>query len=783
MNENRPGRKFFAAIGVLLAICTGSAITMLRAVRADETYAVIIEQNFPLKMRDGVTLYADVYRPKADGKFPVLLTRTPYNKTGSTTTCQRAAADGYACVAQDVRGRFASQGEWYPFRHEMQDGYDTIEGLAHQPWSTGMIGMWGASYVGATQMLAAVTHPPHLAGLFATITASDYHEQWVYQGGAFEQWFIEEWTTGLSDDTLNRMTMQSQKPLEWVNTLPLADYPVNRPVDDKKAAPYFQDWLAHPNYDDYWKQWSIEADYSRIQVPAYHIGGWYDIFLGGTLRNFAGLKAGAGTEFARNQQRMVVEIGGHAGGGEKIGDVDFGPQANWDQTGLMLRWYDFLIKNEMNGIEKEKPVRVFTMGRNEWRDFDEWPPSGAATQRMYLHSAGKANGSTGDGSLSMTAPQADEAADKFVYNPANPVQTRGGPLCCDNSLLTAGPKEQRDIETRNDVLVYSTEPLAQDLDVTGPVSMELYVKSSAVDTDFTAKLVDVWPSGFAQNLTDGILRMRYRDSREQPANMTPGKIYKISVDLWATSNVFQAGHRLRVDISSSNYPRFDRNLNTGEVDIAHAVRKVIATNTILHDAEHPSAVVLSVVGGGTRSASTRDDASAGGWGPQEKGVAVGVTLGKPAYELGEDIPLHIAMENFAASVPILGQRPVWRPCEVVKEEVRDEMGDLVTKFYQSHTPGRDGTVTIYVCVGGGPNMLMRYPRGKVVTIERNLASEMRLPGSPGNYSVTITWAPYAGDQDSCDLCEIPKGWDLNKPYATVHATAKFRIPDPAEKQQ
>jgi uncharacterized protein len=388
--------------------------------------------------------------------------------------------------------------------------------------------------------------------------------------------------------------------MDWINTLPLADYRVADAGEARTAAPYFQDWLAHPNYDDYWKQISIEANYARIQVPAYHIGAWYDIFLAGTLRNFNGLKAGAGVEFARNQQRLLVEIGGHAGGGRKIGDVDFGENAPWDETGLMLRWYDYLIKNVNNGLEKEKPVRVFTMGTNEWRDFDAWPPPGAQTQRMYLHSEGKANGSAGDGTLSAGVAGKNEAADSYVYDPANPVQTRGGPLCCRSDLLAPGPKEQSDIEKRNDVLVYSTEPLAQNLEVTGPVTVELYVKSSAEDTDFTAKLTDVWPNGFAQNLTDGILRMRYRDSHETPELMKPGEIYKITVDLAATSNVFLAGHRMRLEISSSNYPRFDRNLNTGDADIAHATRKLAATNTILHDAAHPSAVVVSVMGAATK---------------------------------------------------------------------------------------------------------------------------------------------------------------------------------------
>ena len=294
------------------------------------------------------------------------------------------------------------------------------------------------------------------------------------------------------------------------------NYPIFKTEGVANPAPYFQDWLAHPNYDDYWKQWSIEADYSRIQVPALHTGAWYDIFLQGTLRNFKGFKSGAGTEFARNQQRLIVEIGGHAGSGQKIGDVDFGANAPYDATGVMLRWYDFLFKNINNGMEKEKPVRVFTMGTNEWRDFDAWPPPDAQTQKMFLHSAGKANGSDGAGSLSIAAPGANESPDSYVYDPANPVQTRGGPLCCAQDLLLPGPKDQTSVEQRHDVLIYSTEPLAQNIDVTGPVTLELYVKSSAVDTDFTAKLVDVHPDGYAQNLAEGILRMRYRESREKP---------------------------------------------------------------------------------------------------------------------------------------------------------------------------------------------------------------------------------------------------------------------------
>ena len=333
---------------MLMCIACGFA----DSARAQAPYAVTVQRNVAVKMRDGVTLYADVYRPRGDDKFPVLLTRTPYDKTGNLGTCMRIAAAGYVCVAQDVRGRYTSEGEWYPFKHESEDGYDTIEWLAHQPWSTGVIGMFGGSYVGATQMLAAITRPPHLAGIFPVITASNYHENWTYQGGALEQWFDEEWTSGLSEDTLRRQVVGGAHALEWANTLPVSDYPVIKSPDAKGVAPYFQDWIAHPSYDDYWKQWAIDADYSRINIPAYHIGAWYDIFLGGTLKNYMGLKAGAGNQIAKENQRLLIEIGGHAGGGPKIGDVDFGAAIaiRHNRTDAALVRLPFQAGEERNGI-------------------------------------------------------------------------------------------------------------------------------------------------------------------------------------------------------------------------------------------------------------------------------------------------------------------------------------------------------------------------------------------------------------------------------------------------
>lgn len=551
-------------------------------------------------MRDGVVLRADIYRPAGNGRFPVLLQRTPYDKRGGATFGNRAAAEGYVVVFQDTRGRYASEGEWYPFRYESQDGYDTVEWAAGLPYSNGKVGMFGGSYVGATQMLTAIMHPPHLAGICPVVTASNYHNGWTYQGGAFEQWFNESWTSGLAQDTLNRKVQGVTNPMQGVWHLPMAGYPLFNMkgggglFDSPEAlAPYFLDWLAHPNYDEYWKRWSIEEHYPDIVVPALHVAAWYDIFQGGALRNYEGIKAHGGSEAARKGQHLLVTIGGHAGGGRKIGEVDFGAVAEqFNEDTVTLEWYDYLFKGVQNHLAK-KPVQLFVMGSNQWRDEDQWPPARAHETKYFLHSEKGANSLRGDGSLSVETP-GSETADHYVYDPANPVATIGGPLCCDIGHLPAGPRDQRPDEAREDVLLYSTKPFERDVEVTGPVSLVLFAKSSAVDTDYTAKLVDVWPNGFAQNLTEGILRARYRDSQERPELLNPGQIYKFEIDLWSTSNVFLKGHQLRVEVSSSNFPRFDRNLNTG-LPAEFESRFVSATNTIYHDAEHPSAILLPMV--------------------------------------------------------------------------------------------------------------------------------------------------------------------------------------------
>jgi uncharacterized protein len=579
-----------------------SAALLLPALAQTVPVQINSDYGVTMKTRDGVTLRADLYWPGAEGKYPTLLQRTPYNKENAAEFARKAAARGYLVVVQDVRGRYSSDGEWYTFKHESEDGYDAVEWAAALPRSDGRVGMFGGSYVGATQMLAAIAHPPHLAGICPVVTASNYHENWTYQGGAFEQWFNESWTSGLAQDTLNRVIRENTNARVGAAVLPLDQYPVfNIPTPQNAAAltgrlaPYFLDWLAHPTYDDYWKQWSIEENYGKIQVPALTIAAWYDIFQGGSLRNYLGMKEHAGTEAARYGQHLLVTIGGHAGGGRHIGDVDFGPAAaQFDENDVTLDWYDYLFKGKQNEFANGKPVRIFVMGLNEWRNEESWPLKRAKATSYYLTSQGKANSAAGDGSLS-TKGAKTEAVDTYVYDPANPVPTVGGPLCCDSPHLAAGPRDQKEVEARQDVLVYSTEPLANDVEVTGPVSLDLFAKSSAVDTDFTAKLVDVGPDGFARNLTEGILRARFRESTEaEPKPITAGEVYEYKIDLWSTSNVFMKGHRIRLEVSSSNFPRFDRNLNTGKDDATDG-EMVKATNTVLHDGAHPSALILPVV--------------------------------------------------------------------------------------------------------------------------------------------------------------------------------------------
>ena len=576
-------------------------------------FPVKFEPNVPLMLRDGTMTYVDIFRPDDSGKFPGLLTRTPYDKSlpgtrGGSLDAIRAAMEGYAVVIQDVRGRFSSDGEFYPFVNEMDDGYDSVEWVASQPWSTGKVGMYGSSYVGATQWLAAKAKPPSLAAIAPGITASDYHEGWAWQGGAFELGFNLSWTIGnLTAANWENLSKQLFLPAQQLDVL--IDAMDNLPAGyrylplqelpdlEGGLAPYYYDWLEHPEYDDYWRDICIEESHSGISVPAFNYGGWYDIFLGGTIRNFTRMRELGATEDARNGQRLLLGPWIHSPAPTKVsGESNFGTRAasaEKDLHGQLLRYYDYHLKGEDSGVADERPVTIFVMGEDVWRSEDEWPLSRAEVASYYLHSEGKANTLNGDGWLSPEAP-GNEPADVYVYNPIDPVPTRGGPLCCDDGFIPPGAYDQRAIETRPDVLVYSTPPLESYMEVTGPIAVTLFASSSCQDTDFTAKLVDVSPDGYARNLTEGIVRARYRTPRTPASLIEPGEVYEFSIDLWATSNLFKRGHRIRIEVSSSNFPRFDRNANTGE-PIGTDAGFQSALQTVFHSAEYPSHISLPVI--------------------------------------------------------------------------------------------------------------------------------------------------------------------------------------------
>ena len=578
-----------------------------------EAYSVKFESNQELPLRDGTKTYVDVFRPDAVGAFPGLLQRTPYDKGSSssrsgTLDAVSAASRGYAVAIQDVRGRYSSGGEFYTFVNESNDGYDSVEWLASQPWCTGKVGMYGVSYVGATQWLAAKSKPPSLKGIAPGVTASNYQEGWAWQGGAFELGFNLSWTVGaltaanwgnlarrlpLTDDRLESIIQAKDDLNTGFAHLPM------REVPDLQGglAPYYYDWMAHPEYDDYWKAVSIEEAHSDIEVPAFNFGGWYDIFLGGTIRNYSRMSSLGATEDARRGQKLVIGPWVHGGSPMSVsGEYNFGTRAGalaLDLQGQILSHYDYWLKGEDNGFVDQPPVRIFVMGENVWRYEDSWPLDRAANTRYYLRSGGRANTLNGDGALSLDSSNS-EPPDVFAYNPLDPAPTRGGQLCCDPAFMAAGAYDQRPVEARADVLVYSTLPLERDMEVTGPVSVTLYASSSARDTDFTAKLVDVSPDGYARNLTDGIIRARYRNPRSSASLLQPGQVYKFNIDLWATSNLFRKGHQIRVEISSSNFPRFDRNTNTGE-PIGTDGDFVSALQTVHHTAEYPSHVTLPIV--------------------------------------------------------------------------------------------------------------------------------------------------------------------------------------------
>jgi putative CocE/NonD family hydrolase len=574
---------------------------------------MIIDRDVPMTTRDGVTLRADVYRPDAPGRHPVLLSRLPYDKLG-----RRRPGDidvfvehGYVVIFQDTRGRFASDGdEFYPLIHEGQAGHDAVEWAAQLAYADGNVGTMGQSYLGATQYLLAPTRPPHLRASFPASASSDFHQSWVYHtGGAFELGWQIPYAILMARDTIARRKLTDSLLPEHERLLAPAPTPWAPPITDEAyrrlplmawaelmapVARYLGDYLRHPEDGPTWQSLDLERQHGQVAVPMYHVTSWYDIFLHGGLANFAGLRQNAMTEAARRAQKLLIGPWAHLfpytnPTSTGTGDIDFGPAALISLHEIQLRWFDHWLKGIDTGILEEPPVKIFVMGENRWRDEREWPLARTRYTPYYFHSAGHANTAAGDGVLDPRGP-GNEPADHFVYDPGDPVPTRGGNVL----ILAMGVQDQRPVEARPDVLVYTSAPMTGPLEITGQISVTLHAASSAPDTDFTAKLVDVRPDGYAQNLADGLVRARYRASRESPALLTSGEVTRFTVDLWSTSHVFLPDHRIRVEISSSNFPRFDRNLNTGE-DAATGTRWQTARQTVFHDARYPSHVVLPII--------------------------------------------------------------------------------------------------------------------------------------------------------------------------------------------
>jgi putative CocE/NonD family hydrolase len=572
---------------------------------------LIVERNVEAAMRDGTILRANVYRPDLEEPLPVLLQRTPYNKDGSDVDfCMLSAERGYAVVVQDTRGCWASEGEHYPFRDEFEDGYDTVEWAASQPWAGGKVGMWGSSYVGYTQWAAAVTQPPSLAAIFPSVTFADQYADLWYPGGALALGVLTSWSLGFrASMAIQRMDVSDEERVAWqeeladaldglskgttCRTLPLSAMPLLSRQEIGQVRQAYLDIIAHAEYEDHWRKTNMRPLLDQIAVPAYHLGGWYDIFVGGTLTNYVDMCRSTRTGAS---QKLIMGPWLHGPLSGWVGEVDFGVRAS-DMyvlhNEIMWRWFDRWLKGIDNGIMDEPPVCIFVMGRNRWRDEQEWPLARTVYTPWYLLSSGHANSCQGDGALSLEMP-VGEQADSYTYDPRDPVPTRGGGLCCWQAALTPGAFDQRQVEERDDVLVYTSDELEEDLEVTGSVKVVLWAASDAVDTDITAKLVDVYPCGYARNVLDGIVRARYRHSTRQSELLTPGAVEQYTIDLGATSNVFLEGHRVRVEISSSNFPRFDRNPNTGYAVGSEAEMR-IAAQTIYHDAQHPSHILLPVI--------------------------------------------------------------------------------------------------------------------------------------------------------------------------------------------
>ena len=538
----------------------------------------------PLTMRDGIKLATDVYRDDSVATAPVVLMRTPYDRTKAKGNAERFAKAGYIAVIQDCRGTRASEGVMAPYNNEGQDGYDTIEWITRQPWCSGRIGMMGGSYVGAVQWQAAVEHPPGLSAIAPQATWSSFYRN-LYLGGAVRLSLIAGWIAG------NTAKPEGAKPADMnaaLMHLPLSgvDEAIGWPM------PWLDAFLTHPEPNGFWNRLDLTSRLPELTLPALHVVGYYDFFSRESVGNFMIMRNQARDHATRNQQRLILGPWDHGTVGKtKVAEVEFGPEASADTAALQMDWFDRHLKQDAAARSKAfPPVRFFSMGDNVWHEAQSWPPEGFSETSFYLHSDGKANTRQGGGRLNREAPTREEPADSFRADPANPVPAC--PITETRPMKAAvwGPVDQTQNENRDDVLVYTSDELQEPLSFAGNLEAKLHVSADTPDADWAVKIVDVRPDGFAQNLAAGILRGRYRDSLLTPRPLKSGEVVEITVDLGPCAATLAKGHRLRVDVCGSLFPLYDRNPNTGEGPFGG--RTAVSTETVHHKPGALSRIVL-----------------------------------------------------------------------------------------------------------------------------------------------------------------------------------------------
>ncbi len=554
----------------------------------NKPYEVIEKFGVTQTMRDGTNLSSYIYRPDSDAKFPVILTRTPYSTSNDffkrfDEEAKFFARNGYVFIIQDCRGKNNSDGVFNPFFDDNYDGFDTIKWILKQKWSNGNIGTIGASYSAWNQWATAVLNPPGLKTMICVVSLPDPVINVPYQNGALVL-TMAEWMALIEGKTNITPEIYDTVRLLWHLPLKSMDNQFGR---DSKI---WKDWIAHPSTDDFWKKTFYQDKLDRVHIPVLHVSGWYDDDLIGTHLNYTTITHHPAFNNSYYQKLIIGPWQHRVNTSTKIGDIDFGASALIDLRNIELQWFDRFLKGVSNNIDKDLPVDIFVLGENRWRKEKMWPPENVKYTPYYLHSNGMANTLFGDGLINKLMPTKLEKFDSYIYDPLDPV-----PYISDPKNISAeGPFDQRAIERRDDVLVYQTAPLASEIEVTGPIKLKLFVSSSAVDTDFWAQLTDVFPNGYSMHLTENIMRATYRNSLEKYEPLIPNKITEIVIDLWIISNVFKKGHRIRLDISSSCFPKYNRNTNTNH-RFGEDTELVTAAQKIYHDKDFPSMLLLPIL--------------------------------------------------------------------------------------------------------------------------------------------------------------------------------------------